>query len=290
MVWLKVVVGSAIILFAVREMFNDLFHPTRSGALSEWIARLLFRIFRHSSSMLPTSGPLSIVLVIMTWATLLAIGFAFVYWPFFPASYELQTATVPVGSAVWWWSFYYSLEMMTTLGLGDIRPGPTWLKVLSAGHTLLGFCLVTASITWILLVFPALRRLRTLARKASTLQNAEQRTAVPVVSAGMHVVLAGLAEEVIQVRVDLVHFPILFYFYAEDPRASLPCALRPLMHFAEDGMHPGRDELVRLTGSALMVGLDDLAELIGERLQVQERAPKAVFQKFSEWHTPSSRR
>jgi hypothetical protein len=284
--WLKVVAGIAIVLFAVREMFRDLFHPTRSGALSEWIARGLFHVCRRWRRMLPTSGPLSMAVVILVWAMLLVTGFALIYWASFPAAYDIQ-GTVPVaGTERWWWSFYYSLEMLTTLGLGDIRPNPTWLKVLSACHTLLGFSLVTASITWIVLVFPALRRMRTLARKAITLKDAEDRSGVAVISSGMHVVLAGLAEEVIQSRVDFVHFPLLFYFYAGDQRASLPTALFPLMQFAEDGAKEGRDELVRLAATALRIGLQDLAELIGDRLDCEDRRPETVFRVFAELHTP----
>jgi hypothetical protein len=288
--WWKVAAGAAIVLFAIREMFHDLFHPTRSGALSEWIASALFRVFRQWQRMLPTSGPLSIVVVILTWATLLAIGFALIYWAFFPEGYEVQSSVPVTGAERWWWSLYYSLEMMTTLGQGDIRPAPTWLKLLSACHTFIGFSFVTASITWIVLVFPALRRTRTLARKAATLSGAEKDTATPVVSTGMHVVLAGLAEEVIQARVDLIHFPLLFYFYAEDARASLPCSLFPLLRIADAGSEAGRDPLVRLAARTLRIALDDLADLIGDRLHCRDRAPEAVFRTFAELHTAGSRR
>jgi Ion channel len=284
--WLKIVAGALVVLFAVREMFHDLFHPTRRGAISEWVASWLFRVFRRWPRMLPTSGPLSMALVICIWAMLLAIGFALIYWGTFPADYELQTATRPTGSDRWWWSLYYSLEMMTTLGLGDIRPTPTWLKLLSACHTLLGFSLVTASITWIVLVFPALRRMRTLARTAITLSDAQDRTGVPVVSPGMHPVLAGLAEEVIQSRVDLIHFPLLFYFYADDKRASFPLALWPLMRFAKEGAESGRDERVRLTTAGLAIALEALADLLGNRLDCEDRSPEAVFRTFTELHTP----
>jgi len=284
---LKIVLGAAIVLFAIREMFNDLFHPTQSGALSEWIGSRLFRLFRRWPSMLPTSGPLAVAVVIFIWALLLAAGFALIYWAFFPAEFALHTATQPATpSDRWWWSAYYSLEMMTTLGLGDLQPTPTWLKLLSAFHTLLGFSLVTASITWIVLIFPALRRMRTLSRKTGTLDEAERRTGIPVVSTDMHIVLAGLAEEVIQSRVDLVHFPLLFYFYAPDDRASLPCALFPLLRYAEEGSEPGRDPLVRLASSGLLVALEDLAALIGDRLQCANREPRTVFRAFADLHRP----
>jgi hypothetical protein len=283
--WLKIALGTATVLFAVLEMFDDLFHPTRSGAFSEWVGSGLFRLFRRWPSMLPTAGPLTVVVAIFSWAMLLAVGFALIYWAVFPADFTLPPSAAPAGADRFWWSLYYSLEMLTTLGLGDIRPNPTWLKVLSGFHTLIGFSLITSSITWILLVFPALRRTRTLARRAMTLTDAAERTSVPVVSTGMHVILAGLAEEVIQLRVDLIHFPVLFYFYAQDSRASLPCALFPLMRFAAEGMEPARDDLVRLTATSLQIALKDFADLVGERLDCEDRTPTAVFQKFAELHT-----
>src|SRR5690242_12826637 len=267
-------------------MFNDLFHPTQSGALSEWIAGRVFRLCRRSPGLLPTAGPLSIVLVIFTWAFLVTTGFALIYWAAFPADYQLKTGTAPSNADHWWWSFYYSLEMMTTLGLGDIQPNPTWLKILSACHTLIGFSFVTASITWIVLVFPALRRVRTLSRKAITLAEAEERTGVCVTAAGMHMILAGLAEEVIQSRVDLIHFPILFYFYSEDRRASMPDALFPLMRFARAG-EQGGDALVRLAATGLHIALRDVAELVGNRLKCRNREPEAVFKAYQELHRPS---
>lgn len=286
MSWVKAIAGAVVVLFAVRDMFQDLFHPTQSGALSEWVGNGLFRLFRRWPSLLATSGPLAIALGILIWALLLATGFALIYWAVFPASYDLQTATRPEGSDQWWWSFYYSLEMMTTLGLGDIRPNPTWLKLLSAFHTLIGFSLVTASITWVVLLFPALRRMRTLARKAITLSKAEVRSGVPVVSRGMHSMLTGLAEEVIQCRVDLIHFPLLFYFYAEDPGASFPAALPTLLRFASAGMEFTDDELIRIAATGLAIALDDLAALLGNRLGSKDRSPAAVFRTFAELHTP----
>ena len=45
-----------------------------------------------------------------------------------------------------------------------------------------------------------------------------------------------IAQEVIQARVDHVHFSILFYFYTEDIEASLPSAVWKLRHFAEEGL------------------------------------------------------
>jgi hypothetical protein len=41
--WWKVVLGSGIVLFGLRELFRDVFHPGRSGTLSEWVGYSFFR-------------------------------------------------------------------------------------------------------------------------------------------------------------------------------------------------------------------------------------------------------
>jgi hypothetical protein len=197
----------------------------------------------------------------------------------------LKTANQPAGESAFVWAFYYSLEMITTLGLGDLQPNTMALRLVSVFHTLIGYSLIAVSITWTVLIFPALRRMRTLARRVSALDEAEGKTGVPVASPRMHNVLTALAQEVVQMRVDYVHFPILFYFYADDHRASLPHAIGPLMRFAAEGTEMGRDELVRLSATGLEVALTDLARAVAERLGLGEESMESVFRKFLEMHT-----
>jgi hypothetical protein len=283
-VWWKVALGAAIVVFGVREMFQDLFHPARSGTLAEWIGKSLFRFLRRWPSMLADAGPLAVVIVIFTWAFLIVTGFAFIYWAAFPTHFVLRTVNQPTGYDDFWWCFYYSLEMLTTLGLGDIQPTPNWLRILSATHTLIGFSLVTASVTWIVLLYPALSRARTLARKIHALADAEQQTGVHMGSDGTADILAAVAEDVIRTEVDLVHFPILFYFYSEDRNASLPDAAFTMLRFAQQGTEPGRDEAVRLSAAALQDALNDLAKYIGERLQIEDQSPQASFKALAKLH------
>jgi len=82
---------------------------------------------------------------------------------------------------------------MTTLGLGDIKPTPDWLRMLVALHTLLGFALVTASVTWVLFIYPALARTNSLALGASAIAEAERRTGIPFVSGDSDRALQQLA-------------------------------------------------------------------------------------------------
>src|SRR5690242_10345675 len=74
------VVGGLLVLFALREMFIDLFHPTKTGSLSTVVGRQLFNMLRGRPAVLPAAGPTALVVVIASWLTLMALGFAFIYW------------------------------------------------------------------------------------------------------------------------------------------------------------------------------------------------------------------
>src|SRR3954447_12265711 len=99
---------------------------------------------------------------------------------------------------------------MTTLGLGDVAPVPSGLRLLATTEAFLGFGLLTASVSWIVLLYPALSRTRLLARSVSILSDAERKSGISVADTDSDVFLAALARDVVRLRVDFVHFPIIF--------------------------------------------------------------------------------
>lgn len=130
--WLKAALGIVVIGFTVKQIFKDLFHPTMSGALSEWIGAGLFRAGRRWPALLPSAGPLAVAAVIVTWALLQVFGFALIYWAVFPQDFTFKTDSRPAGYDDFWWCVYYSFEMLTTLGLGDILPNPNLVRLAAA--------------------------------------------------------------------------------------------------------------------------------------------------------------
>lgn len=278
------VAGVLILVFAFRETFQDLFYPTRSGSLSDFVGRTLFRLFRRSAPALSLAGPLSLVVVILCWAFLQALGFALIYWAAFPAQFQFNN-TEHAGWHGFWLMLYFSLQAMTTVGLGDVTPKTDWLRILVAFQALAGLALVTASVSWIVLLYPALARMRTLARHVSILARAEQKTSVAVVSGDAQFLLDDLASDVIRTRVDLIHFPIIYYFYSGHARSSLPELLPHLLRFALLGSNPERPERVRLASAALREALNDLAEVLAQRLRrANTKDPEAVFRAYAEEH------
>ncbi|MFF8942469.1 potassium channel family protein [Streptomyces sp. NPDC014864] len=69
-------------------------------------------------------------------------------------------------------SVYLSLVTVATLGLGDIAPSADWLRIVAPLEAMVGFVLLTATVSWILGIYPALARRRALALRISQLRRA----------------------------------------------------------------------------------------------------------------------
>jgi len=230
------------------------------------------------------AGPLALALIIIVWALLLAAGFALIYMAVPAAAYRVETGSDRPTHA-FWTALYFSLEVMTTLGLGDIKPGPAWFRVLVTLHTLIGFALVSASVTWILLIFPALSRIRALATTATLLAEAGEKTGIPVISEGAAEMLAQLADGVTRFRVDLIHFPIVYYFRSESDAACMGRAIGLLDRFACESRAQNCPERIRLIGTTLDIALDHAAEVLARFVEHADRSNRrTVFEAFARQH------
>lgn len=278
--------GVSIIVFAFTEIFQDLFHPTHTGSLSDWIGRSLFRLFRRWPSALSTAGPLTIVLVILSWALLQVVGFALIYWVGFPGGFRLLNQEDSTGAAHGFWTMlYFSFQVMTTLGFGDVMPRADWLRIVTSLQALIGFALLTASVSSIVLIYPALGRMRLLARRTTILGRAAKETGIDVISGDRESFLSDLATAVIQTRVDFIHFPIIYYFHSDHRRSSLAAALPKIMDFAKAGSTPDAPERVRLASATLRMALQDLAAILDDRfLHTNAKDPAVVFRAYAKDH------
>ena len=184
-----------------------------------------------------------------------------------------------------WTMLYFSLQVMTTLGFGDVMPRTNWLRMIVTLQALIGFALLTASVSSIVLIYPALGRMRLLARRTTILHRAAKETGVEIVSGEAATLLSDLANAVIQTRVDFIHFPIIYYFHSDHRRSSLASALPRLIRFAETGSDPEAPDRVRLAAATLRGALDDLASVLDERfLHTHSNDPAVVFRAYGKDH------
>ncbi len=227
---------------------------------------------------------MTLVIVILSWAFLQALGFALIYWSAYPGEFRIQ-GDHPAGLQGFSLIFYFSLEILTTLGLGDVLPVANWLRFLCTFEALVGLALVTASVSSILLIFPALARLRNLASRTQTLLMAQHKTGVDAISADGERLLSELALDVIRARIDFIHFPVVYYFHAERRRSSLPHSLPDLLRLAELGSRPDASQPVRLAASTLQTALHDLGQVLSVRFIHGDRDDTArIFRVYAEDH------
>lgn len=222
--WRPVALGIVVLVLTVREIFRDLFQPSGSGALSSYVGRWIFQLARKLRFLLGVAGPLALVIVISFWAFLMASAFALIYSASYPDGFTIQG---PARHGFWEFAtlLAFSLASLSTLGTPDLSPTPDWLRLIVSVESLVGFSLVTASISWIVLIYPALGRMRSLARRAAILSRAQKQTGIDAISQQSESLIAQLTEDVIRTRVDLIHYPLIYYFHADSERASLALAL-----------------------------------------------------------------
>jgi len=263
MVW--AFVGLLLVGAVAWQVFSDLFHPAGTAALSDWVGRVVFNNFKRFPRSLPLAGPVALVTQIALWVAGLVLGFAFLYLYAYPGDFRTSTSEVPADSSRFLAVLYFSFETLITLGYGDVVPHSMVTRVVSATEGLIGFAILTASVSSIVLLYAALARMRLLARGVFHLVEAERACGTSVASTGSDVILSSLARDVTRARIDLVHFPIVYYFASHDPNASVARWLGDLVRFAREAGSPERSPRVRFAAKALDGALHDFAAIVEER-------------------------
>jgi Ion channel len=264
--------GAGLILAALRDIFDTLFHPSGKGMLSRALPRLLWRGVRRIGGRYPLMqelcGPVTLLVVIASWTTLLAVGWAFVFWPHLASEFLLDSELNSSVHGGFVEALYLSLVTLTTLGFGDITPTSGWLRVLVPLEALVGFGLLTASLSWVISLYPAFSRHRSLAHEISLVREAEAETEIGVRqmdALAAEQMLGSLTTQLIAVQTDLMHFPISYYFRSSKERfelsATMPCLLRLAREGDSSDCAPG----VRMRASMLRGAIEDFSDTIGAR-------------------------
>jgi hypothetical protein len=263
------VAAVALVAIALRDVFDTLFHESGRAVLSRLLMRGVWRVFRRlgGRERLSLAGPVALIVVVLSWAALLVVGWALLLMPHMPDSFAFGDA--PHSSRVVE-SLYLSLTTLTTVGFGDIAPAEGWLRLVSPLEALIGFGLLTASVSWLLSIYPLLSRRRSLAYEIHLLTEAEAKTGRPLTSmdaAAAESMYSELTSRLVAVERDMVTFPVAYYFAEADARFALPAAMPALLRLAEAGCAPsaGVAEPVRLRATMLRDAIGDFARTTATR-------------------------
>jgi len=253
---LVTVVGAALIMAGLADVFKTLFHPALHGAMSDRIARMVWKVCRAAADRHPKTltfaGPIALIFIIADWVLLNFIGFGLIYFPH-----------IKVG---FWGAMVNSLEALSTLAEGS-NAGISWLRVLSGVEAIIGFTIFTASISWLLSIYPIIESRRSVAHTATLLHEAEKETGVDLIreaSQEASTTMFSLAQELAVLRNQMAQFPITHYFYVGEAKTVLAGILPYLADLADRTVNPAAPKNLRIPGTMLGGAVSDFLCFIAQ--------------------------
>lgn len=288
--WTVGVVGSLLVAVVVRDVFHTLFHPIGHGSIAPQVMRFvwwLMRLFHPDRRIASLTGPLGIALVVLTWGALAVLGWSMLYFAFMPEGFAYSSELDPARRNVVFDSLYVSLVTIGTLGFGDIVPTSPWLRLLVPLESLFGFMLLTAAVSWVLQIYPALHRRRVLALQLSTLREARRLQPSVGIESIPTDVLTGLAASVVEARNDFTQYGATYYFRDLETDASLAFSLEYATRLAEEASASSHPQ-TRLAGALITAAVDSLAGLLDDEFLRLGGDTAAVVKAYAADHRHTS--
>src|SRR5918994_3172163 len=133
---------------------------------------------------------------------------------------------------------------------------------------MVGFGLLSASLSWVVSLYPVFSRHRSLAHEVSLVRKAECETGIgmdQMDALAAEQMLGSITTQLIAVQTDLVHFPISYYFRSTNERFELSAAMPWLLRLAQEDDGADCAPGVRLRASMLRGAIEGFSATIGER-------------------------
>ena len=125
------VLGAAIVVYGLSDIFLTLVHPHARGRLTRGIVAGIWRATsRGGRRARAASGPLAAISVVLAWAAIQAIGWAFIYLPHVPDGFSYSEGIDPDLYADALEALYFSLVSLSTLGFGEVVPIDPFVRLL----------------------------------------------------------------------------------------------------------------------------------------------------------------
>lgn len=289
--WVAAAVGFVFVAVVMRDVFHTLFHPVGHGSIAPQVMKLmwwLLRWFPSDRRIASLTGPLGIALVVVTWGTLAVLGWAMLYFAQMPAGFAYSSELNPAERNSVFDSLYLSLVTIGTLGFGDIVPTSPLLRLIVPMEALFGFMLLTAAVSWVLQIYPALHRRRVLALQLSTLRQARRANPDLGIDSVPTDVLTGLADAVVEARNDFTHYSATYYFRDVETDASLASSLEYASQLAEEAAGSAQPQ-TRLAGALISAAVESLAGLLNQEfLRLDGHDTAAVIRAYAADHRHTS--
>ena len=275
-----------MVAVVVHDVFHTLFHPVGHGSVAPQVMRLVWwvlRAFRSDRRIASLTGPLGIALVVFTWGAMAVGGWAMMYLPQMADGFAYGTELNPADRNPVLDALYVSLVTIGTLGMGDIVPTSPFLRVIVPLEALFGFMLLTAAVSWVLQIYPALHRRRVVALNLSTLRQARRANPDLDVDSIPTDVLTGLAGAIVEARNDFTQYGATYYFRDVEADASLASSLDYAAQLAREAAGSARPQ-TRLAGALIAAAVESLARLLNQEFLRLEGDTDAVIRAYATDH------
>ena len=228
--------GAGLLGLVAYDVYATILHSrARAGPIGQnlnrriwWLTRkVAFRCsrpWRHA--ILNAVGPLLLPAFVITLIFCLMLGYALIYWPRMPASFNVDARA---RSPVWVEAFYFSGTTLTTLGYGDIVPRTPAMRLTALSEVSAGFAFISLAVTYLLTVTNALERKRTVA--LSFYHQAERGADATGFLIhhfrrgefqGLENIFATAARDLQSLLESHVEHPVIHYFHPVEVHKSLP--------------------------------------------------------------------
>jgi hypothetical protein len=284
--WVSGVIGALVVAVVVRDVFHTLFHPIGRGSIAPQVMRFvwwLLRLFHPARRIASLTGPLGIALVVFTWGLLAVGGWAMLYFAQMPAGFAYSSELNPAARNDVLDSLSLSLVTIGTLGFGDIVPTSPWFRLVVPLEALFGFMLLTAAVSWVLQIYPALHRRRVLALQLTTLREARREQSTLGIDSVPVAVLTGIAAAVVEARNDFTQYGARYYFRDLEADASLAFSLQYAARLADEAAGSAHPQ-TRLAGALITAAVDSLAGLLAEEFLQLDGDTATVIKAYAADH------
>lgn len=239
-IFLYVSVGVLLLLLVSIEVYNTILHSRgRTGFISEtinrstwsvalWIAMFFGRERRHR--ILNKIGPVLLPLLVLVLVLLLLAGFAFIYYPFMPQSFEVSEAASQ--SPNWINSLYFSGVTLLTIGYGDVTPRTLEMRAIALIEGGSGFAVISLVVSYLITVYRALERKREIglsfyhqAEEGADVSSLIKHHFVAGKFCGLDVALSSAVRDIHEMNESHFEHPVIHYFHPVEVYRNMPRTL-----------------------------------------------------------------
>ena len=256
--------------------------------MSDWIARGIWKVYRVPArfrpKLLSMAGPTGMVCIVTTWGALIVVGMSLIYHTRL-AMFVPQLEPLRPIHRLYFTSLNISFAGLTTSSSGFL-PVAEWLRMAVTLESVFGIAILTASVSWVLSVYPVVEGRSSTAQHAISLAESERETGIEfftLPASQVSETLLSLAAQLTTIRNQTVQFPIAYYFAVQNKKASMARAIHYIDALSKKACEESRAPEVRIAGYMLNSAVCSYLQLIASRfLKISPDHRAEIIRRYAE--------